>query len=63
MADGLILRAHDKRGALAISPAIVILVGMHRVIHNSLILLPCVDFLVGIWVVIVVLLGGLWENG
>ena len=63
MADGLTLRAEDKKGAVAISPTLVILVGKHGVIHNSLILLPCVDFLVGIWVVIVVLLGGLWENG
>ena len=45
MADGLTLRVQDKRGALAISPTIVILVGKHGVIHSSLILIPDVDFL------------------
>ena len=85
MVDGLTLRAQDKRGALAISPTIVILIGKHGVFHSSLILSPDVDFPVGIvsevplvvllrlfflggrrfivlhlvWIVIVVLLGGL----
>ena len=45
MAGGRILCAQDKRGALAISPTIVILVGKHGVIHSSLILIPDVDFL------------------
>ena len=38
MADGLTLRAQDKRGALATSPTIVILIGKHGVFHK-----PCVD--------------------
>ena len=40
-----LLDVQDKRGALAISPTIVILVGKHGVIHSSLILIPDVDFL------------------
>ena len=43
MADGLTLRVQDKRGALAISPTIVILIGKHGVFHSSLILIPDVD--------------------
>ena len=38
----------DKKGALAISPTIVILIGKHGVFHSSLILSPDVDFPVGI---------------
>ncbi len=38
MADGLTLRAQDKRGALATSPTIVI--GKYEVFHSSLILIP-----------------------
>ena len=45
---GSVLLAQDKRGALAISPTIVKLVGKHGVIHSSLILIPDVDFPVGI---------------
>jgi hypothetical protein len=38
-ADGQILDAHqDKKGALAISPPIVLLAGKHGVSHNGLIL-------------------------
>ena len=48
MADGLILRAHDKGGALAISPTNIVLVGKHGVFHDSLILRPGVDCPVGI---------------
>ncbi len=48
MADGLTLRVQDKRGALAISPTIVILIGKHGVFHSSLILLPDVDDPVGV---------------
>ena len=48
MAGGQITCAQDKRGALAISPTIVILVGKHGVINSSLILIPDVDFPVGI---------------
>ena len=85
-AEGQFLSAHqDKKGALAIFPTIVILTGKHGVFHSSLILIPDVDFPVGIvseeplvvlllvfflvgrcciilhlvWIVIVVLLGGL----
>jgi hypothetical protein len=38
LADGLILRAHDKRGALAIFPTIVVPLCKHVVFHDSLIL-------------------------
>jgi len=48
MADGLTLRVQDKRGALATSPTIVILIGKHGVFHSSLILIPDVDVPVGI---------------
>ena len=48
MADGLTLRAQDKRGALATSPTIVILIGKHGVFHSSLILIPDVDDPVGV---------------
>ena len=48
MVGGQILRAQDKRGALAISPTIVILIGKHGVFHNSLILIPDVDDPVGV---------------
>ena len=48
MADGLTLRAQDKRGALAISPTIVILIGKHGVFHGSLILMPDVAVPVGV---------------
>jgi hypothetical protein len=38
-ADGQFLDAHqDKKGALAISPPIVLLAGKHGISHNSLIL-------------------------
>jgi len=47
MADGLILRAHDKRGALAISPTNIVLVGKHGVFHDSLILRPGVALVLG----------------
>ena len=45
MADGLTLRVQDKRGALAISPTIVILIGKHGVFHSSLILMSGVAVL------------------
>ena len=48
MADGLTLRAQDRRGALATSPTIVILIGKHGDFHSSLILIPDVDVPVGI---------------
>ena len=48
MADGLTLRVQDKRGALAISPTIVILIGKHGVFHSSLILIPDVNDPVGV---------------
>ena len=48
MADGLILRVHDKRGALAISPTNIVLVSMHGVFHDSVILLPGVAV---VWIV------------
>ena len=48
MAGGLVLRAQDNRGALAISPTIVILVGKHGVIHGCLILIPDVVAPVGV---------------
>ena len=48
MADGLTLRAHDKRGALAISPTIVILIGKHGVFLGSLIFMPDVVAPVGV---------------
>jgi hypothetical protein len=85
-AEGQFLSAHqDKKGALAIFPTIVILIGKQGIFHCGLILSPDVDFPVGIvseeplvvlllvfflvgrcciilhlvWIVIVVLLGGL----
>ena len=48
MADGLTLRVQDKRGALATSPTMIILIGKHGVFHSSLILIPDVDVPVGI---------------
>ena len=48
-ADGQILHAHqDKKGALAISPPIVLLAGKHGISHNSLILSPDVAV---VWIV------------
>ena len=48
MAGGLVLRAQDKRGALAISPTIVILIGKHGVFPGSLTLMPDVAVPVGV---------------
>jgi hypothetical protein len=48
MAGGLTPRVQDKRGALAISPTIVILIGKHGVIHSSLILIPDIVVPVGV---------------
>jgi hypothetical protein len=48
-ADGQFLDAHqDKKGALAISPPIVLLAGKHGISHNSLILPPDVAV---VWIV------------
>ena len=43
------LSAQNKRGALAISPAILVLPGKHGVSHNSLILIP--DVAISVWIV------------
>ena len=48
-ADGQILDAHqDKKGALSISPTILVLPGKHGVSHSSLILPPDVAV---VWIV------------
>jgi len=44
----LTLRVQDKRGALAISPTIVLLIAKHGVFHSSLILISDVDVPVGV---------------